>query len=139
MGINESISAAVQRDVPFVGQDESLRSAIVKMADSAESAIIVKNGEDLVGVVTDMDLMSSVVDGDDLDSTPVARFMTACELITKKAAKIPCVQLDEGESIKNALDIMYEAGVHHLLVSGGSDDEVIGMVSAKSLLKIAAS
>lgn len=137
MGFNDSISAAIQKDTPAVGLEDSLRTAVRKMSDAGASAIIVQSGAELVGIVTVMDLMNSVCRNDDLDGTKVTSFMTACELITRVVARVPCIQLDEDESVKNALDIMNEAGVHDLLVSGGPQGKAIGMVSAADLLKIA--
>ncbi len=137
MGLNDTISVAVQKSVPKVGYEDSLRAAIEEMDRSSVSALAVESGGELVGIITEMDLMNSLVQNDDLDASKVNQCMTACDLISSAPSKIsPCIQLDEDESVMNALKVMNEAGVRNLLVSGG-DDKAIGLVSARDLLKIA--
>ncbi|MEJ2031641.1 MAG: CBS domain-containing protein [Deltaproteobacteria bacterium] len=136
--MNEAISSAVQKGGPTVSLDDSLRTAIGKMAEAKATGLVVKSGGQVVGIITTLDLMRSVVNKEDLDETKVSQFMTACELIGAKATKSPCVQVDENESVAMALEVMDQAGVHNLLVSGGSGD-AIGMVSAQELLKLAIS
>lgn len=132
MGLNDEIGGAVHWDTAVVESEDTLRTVIGKFVDSCSSALVVKQGETVLGVVTDIDLMESIVRGDDLDSVKVGRFMTACELITAEGTKSPCAQLDETESVENALKVMSAAGVHNLLVSGTNRT---GMVSIRDLLK----
>jgi len=138
MGFNDAIGAGVQKDAPFVGRSDSLRTVIKKMTDAKVTGLIVKSGTDVVGIITVRDVMNSVANNDDLDDTKVSDFMTACELITDKSIKTPCVQLDEGQNVKDALAIMNEAGVRNLLVTG-DNNKAIGTISALTLLKMAIS
>ena len=134
MGLQDEIKTAVNWQAASVDAEDSLRTVIQKMVDSKVSALVVKSGETVSGVVTDMDLMRCVVEKMDLDEEKATNFMTACELITAEGSKkSPCAQLYESESVENALMIMDAAGVHHLLVSG--DDQKAGMVSIPDLLR----
>lgn len=137
MALHDPIRPAV-RQTPIVRMEDNLLTAAEKMAGNDASAVIVKNGEELVGILTDMDVMDGIVKNGDLHDTMVADYMTACQLITENPTKSPCVQLYEGESVKNALDVMSTAGVHNLLVSC---EMGLGtcMVSIRDLLKIAIS
>lgn len=137
MALHDPIRPAV-RQTPIVRMEDSLLTAAQKMASNDSSALIVKNGEELVGILTDMDVMDSIVKNGGLQDTVVADCMTACQLITENPAKSPCVQLYEGESVKNALDVMSTAGIHNLLVSC---EMGLGtcMVSIRDLLRIAIS
>jgi len=134
MGLNDAIKNVVEWDVPSVDSEDSLREVIRKMG-SCKSSLLVKLNGVVAGIVSDMDVMHSLVEGDDLDQTKVSKFMTACELIKSHATKSPCVQLHEDESVKNALGIMDIAGVHNLVVTGGNDERV-GTVSICDLLKL---
>jgi len=134
MGINDSISAAMRKDTPVVNLDDTMQAAIRKMADGGVTALLVKADNQLVGIVTEMDIMHRLVNGADPSVEKVRNIMTACELITSKPARVPCVQLDESETIKNALAIMHEAGIRNLLIAG-PDGQVKGVVSAGELLK----
>ena len=135
MGLHDPIRPAVKH-TPVVGMNDSLLTAAENMSKHDVSALIVKNGEELVGILTDMDVMDGIVRNHDLNGTTVASCMTACQLITENSAKSPCVQLYEGENVKNALEIMSTAGIHNLLVSC---EMGVGtcMVSIRDLLKIA--
>jgi CBS domain-containing protein len=106
------------------------------MTQHETSALIVKNGEELVGILTDMDVMDGIVRNSGIADLLVSDCMTSCQLINDSPVTSPCVQLYEGENVKNALDVMSTAGVHHLLVSC---EMGIGtcMVSVRDLLKVA--
>ena len=135
---NKTIKEAVKRKFPAVTMDDTLETALKAMAKANASALVVKTGEDLVGVVTISDIMYSLTNEDDLRQTKVSFFMTACEFISNKATNNPCVQLDEDEDVLSAIKVMNEAGVNHLLVSG-SKGEPVGMVSSLEIIKLMAS
>lgn len=133
MGRGDEIRTAVKWAAPSVDLSATLRAALTSMANSGVSALVVKSGAEVVGVVTDMDFMGSIANGDDLDTVTVSTFMSSCEVITDKQIKTPCVQLDETQSVANAIGVMNIAGVHHLLVTG---DQGAGIVSARDLLRL---
>ena len=134
MGLGSEISSAVKWDSPSVDLQVTLRTATTRMVNSGVSAVIVKNGDQVVGVVTDMDLMRCIAKGDDLDTVAVSSFMTCCEVISGKKIKTPCIQLDKTHSVKDAIGVMDLAGVHHLFVAGEKD---AGVISAQDLLRLA--
>ena len=136
MGLADMIGSIVKWDAPSVDLSDSLRAALGKMASSGASAMLVKSGEEVVGVATDMDFMGSIARGDDLDRVTVATFMSSCEIISDREIKTPCIQLDETQSVKNAIGVMDLAGIHHLLVTGKKG---AGVVSARDLLQLAVS
>ena len=135
MGFNNEIINAVDWDAPSVDMEANLRTVIQMMVDNQSSALTVMMGEEVIGVVTDMDILESFSKNDDLDKTKAAEFMTTCELISNKEITSPCAQLDSAESVKNALAVMNSAGVHHLLVSDGEKKKA-GIVSILDLLKL---
>lgn len=138
MGIKTSIRGAIRRKFPAVSHGDTLETAVKVMAQSNVSALVVKQDKELTGIVTITDIMCSISNGDDFLETKVSSFMTVCDFITKKGTKNPCVQLDESEDAITAIQIMYESGVNHLLISG-SKGEPIGMVSSLELIKRLAS
>ena len=138
MGINDSIRGAIRRKFPAVSHGNTLETAVKVMAQANVSALVVKQDDELTGIVTITDIMCSIARGDDLQETKVSSFMTVCDFITKKATNNPCVQLDESEDAITAIQIMYEAGVNHLLISD-RNGEPAGMVSSLELIKRIAS
>lgn len=135
MAKNDLIRQAIKKKLPAVTIDDTLHSAIKTMTDADVSALVVISDGELVGIITEMDLMHGVTEHSDLAAVKVGSLMTACELITSTAANSPCVQLDEEESALNAIRIMNHAGVHHLLVSD-ANGKAVGMVAAKDILKL---
>ena len=138
MSDSKTIRSAVKRKLPAIGIDDTLETAFKTMAQFSTSALVVKVGEKLTGVVTITDIMYSLSNEDDIHETKVSSFMTECEFISNKAIRNPCVQLDEDEDAISAIKVMYEAGVNHLLVSG-SKGEPVGMVSSMEIIKLLAS
>jgi CBS domain-containing protein len=138
MGMNDTISAAIRKEAPAVGLDDTLRTAIQRLTETDSDGLMVSVDGHVAGVITTFDLMRSIVNNADLDQTRVSQFMTACQLIDRRATKTPCVQVDENESVRMALAVMDEAGVHNMLVSG-STGQAMGLVSARDLLRLAIS
>lgn len=135
MSEKKTIRDAIKRKFPVVNIDDNLQTAISKMKRNNVSVLAVKINEDLIGLVTISDIIFSLANGDDLESTPISKFMTKCEFDTRKATRNPCVQLDENEDALTAIKVMYESGVNHLLVSGDSG-EPVGIVSSLEIIKL---
>ena len=135
MSLQSEIKSVVKWQTPAVTVQSSLREVIQEMIHSNTSALVVKSENDVVGVITDMDLLACPSGKCDLDETKVPELMTPCDLITSKPAKNPCVQLGESESVANAIRALSASGTHNLVVSGAGDDKV-GIVSISDLLKL---
>jgi len=133
MGLAAEIKSVVNWDAPSIDIDDSLRKVIHQMVTYKTSALLVKEDNEVVGVVTDIDVMDSI-NSKDLDAIKASEFMSTCELIKEEKTQTPCAQLYESESAQNALKLMSMAGVHHLLVSGEKKE---GLLSVNDLLKLA--
>jgi len=134
MGFKDDVKNAVNWDVPGVAPTDTLRVAMQIMADHRLSALVVRRDGEVAGVVTDMDIVASIGGQEDLDGMQVADIMTGCQLITGKSAKIPCVQLASGHSVKLALDVMKQGGIRNLVVAG-EDDKPVAVFSALDLFR----
>lgn len=134
MGFERSIGDAVRWEVPVVDLQSSLLEVVRQQVANDVSALIVKNDGVVVGMITDMDVLYGIVDEKYLDTTKVSEYLTSCGMITGQSIKSPCAQIDESESVKNALKVLGAAGTHHLLVSG--DKGEAGIVSIRDLLKL---
>ena len=136
MGLQDEIKDAVNWEAPAVGLQSSLREVIQKLVSSNTSGLVVKSDDVVAGLVTEMDLIDSISNKKDLDKTKVTDFLTPCELITgDRTKKSPCAQLDESQSVENAIKVLSASGTHNLLVSGANDKEV-GIASIRDLLKL---
>jgi CBS domain-containing protein len=135
MAEGKTIQQAIQRKFPEININDNLESALKIMTEANVSVLAGKIGEELVGLITVSDVMFSLSNGDDIKETKVSSFMTKCEFNNSKETRNPCIQLDEDEDALAAIKVMYEAGVHHLLVSG-TGGKVTGIVSALELVKL---
>lgn len=130
-----TIKEAIVRKYPDIDREDSLGSAIKMMAANNTSALVVRDGEHLLGIVTISDVMHSLVHEEDLLQTTISSFMTSCDLVSAEGARNPCAQLDEDQDVLSALKVMYEAGVNHLVVSG-ADGESVGVVSSLEIIRL---
>lgn len=119
MAFDDEIKEAVPREAPpTVTTEDTLWQAMRMMAASEMSSLLVRSKEELVGVITDMDILHSLDRKHDPERTQIGQIMTACQLILGKAAANPCVQLDRGQSVQSALEVMARSGMRHLIIAG---------------------
>jgi len=110
------------RDPAIVGPDASVVEAARRMAERQVGAILVLEGDNLLGIFSERDVMTRVVaEGLDPVSTPV-RFVMTTALAT----------IDESASAEQAGRIMDEHKCRHLPVM--REGKVAGMVSMRDLM-----
>ena len=104
--------------------EKSLRDAARQMKDNDCGALPVSNGRELVGMLTDRDIVIYGVAKDyDLDETPVTEIMSP-EVFT-------CYSSD---SIEKAAEIMGEQDVRRLIVLD-MEENVVGILSIADIIK----
>jgi CBS domain-containing protein len=102
----------------------SVRDAARYMTERRVGAVAVLDGDRLVGILSERDIMGRVVAAArDLDQTPVRDVMTR-ELVVAHME----------DSHEDGLRTMKQAGCRHLPVVEG--DRLVGMVSQRDLLQI---
>ncbi len=137
MGNTRRIKDAIVRQYPAIDVEDNLTRAIQLMAENNASALVVVKEHQLLGVVTITDVMFSLAGNNDPAETTIGSFMTSCDLIAEKGTRNPCAQLDVHQDALSAIKVMYEAGVHHLVVSGNKG-EPVGIVSSLEIVKLLA-
>jgi CBS domain-containing protein len=104
---------------------ESLSDAAMRMRENEVGSIAVIEADQLLGIITERDLIQALSDGADLRSTLIEAYMTL-EPFTVGPDE------DSGEVAMQ----MLEHGVRHVPVV--VDGRVLGMVSARDLLMLEA-
>src|SRR3954447_4143944 len=104
---------------------ESLRAAASRMWKQQTGSLLIMDGDDLVGIVTERDLMKAVARGDDLDATPVSAVMTRSVLTVTPET-----------SLHEAARHMATRWIRHLPVV--VDGRLVGMVSQRDLCGVLA-
>jgi CBS domain-containing protein len=120
MKISEVMTEAAATDRP----DDTLRQAAGKMRAQQTGSLVVLDGEDLVGIVTERDVLNAVATDVPLD-TPVSEVMSK-DLITVEPAT----------SLREAARIMTERWIRHLPVLDGG--RLVGIVSQRDLAGVLA-
>jgi CBS domain-containing protein len=104
--------------------DESIGQAARRMWEQQTGSILLIDGEQLLGILTERDVLKAVAEGVDLDS-PVAMIMTT-ELVT----------VDPSTSLRDAARLMADRWIRHLPVLDGG--RLVGVVSQRDLAGVLA-
>lgn len=101
---------------------DTVRVAAQRMRERRIGALLVVEGEQLVGIFTERDALNRVIaEGHDPDTTRLSEVMTANPQ-----------SIAPGTPFRNALHLMYENGYRHVPVV--QDGKPLGMVSARDAL-----
>lgn len=104
--------------------DDDLAAAARKMWDQQTGSLLVLEGQDLMGIITERDVLRAVATGTPLD-TPVSEVMSK-DLIT----------VEPGTSLREAARIMTEKWIRHLPVLEAG--RLVGVVSQRDLAGVLA-
>ncbi len=108
----------------FISADRDLdaRSAASLMRDKNISSLLVTRNAEVVGIVTDTDMVRRLVAvGADPAKTPVEQIMSA-----------PIQTIDENKTLLDANDLMAREHLRHLGVT--RDNKLVGMISVRDLI-----
>lgn len=109
--------------VVFIGPDLTLRQALETMVDNKVGALPVKDGAgDIIGIITERDLMRQVYDHTDLEGSRVGDVMTR---------NIISARRDDG--IGSVMEQMTENRFRHVPIL--EDGKLVGIISIGDLVK----
>ena len=117
------VSELMQREVWQTFPEESLADAAIRMRDHCVGSLAVIDGDELVGILTERDLLWAMADGAAPHATRVSTYLST-----------PAVVVAPDTEVRAAGRLMVKHDVRHLPVVGGS--ELLGMVSARDLLLV---
>ncbi|HJV05259.1 MAG TPA: CBS domain-containing protein [Actinomycetota bacterium] len=120
MRISDVMTEAAVTDRP----DDSVASAARKMREQQTGSLLVTDGEQLVGIITERDVLRVVAEDVPLD-TPISEVMSK-DLVTA----------EPGTSLREAARIMTERWIRHLPVLEGG--RLVGIVSQRDLAGVLA-
>jgi CBS domain-containing protein len=105
-----------------VDRDMDARSAAALMRDRNIGSLFVSRGNEIIGIITDTDMVRRVVAvGLDASKTPVEQIMSA-----------PILSIEENRTLLDANDLMASSHLRHLGVS--RDGKLVGMISVRDLV-----
>jgi CBS domain-containing protein len=115
------LTDVMSTEIIAVSPETEIGDAAHRMVDAETGATVVMSGDDLVGVITERDLLRCFSDGVD-PSTPVEERMTRHVLTAGPSTEIP-----------EAIALMVDGHFRHLPVVN-DDGAVIGLVSMRDLM-----
>ena len=105
--------------------DDTLVEAATKMWKQQTGSLLVMDGEDLVGIVTERDVLKAVASGLKLSDVRVSEVMTK-DLVT----------VTPGTSLREAAKVMADRWIRHLPVLDGG--KLVGVLSQRDLAGVRA-
>lgn len=121
MRVSEIMTNAAVTDRP----EDTLADAARKMWKQQTGSLLVMDGDDLVGIVTERDVLKAVAGGGSLQETHVSEVMSK-DLIT----------VGPGTSLREAAKIMADRWIRHLPVVDGTT--LVGIISQRDLAGVLA-
>ena len=120
--ISDLMTAAAVTDSP----DDTLAEASAKMRSQQTGSLLVMEGERLIGIVTERDVLRTVAEGQDPKSVSLRDVMTT-----------DVVTIGPDTRLKDAAEIMFQKWFRHLPVVT-EDGRVVGIISLRDLLALVA-
>ena len=105
-----------------VERDTDAQTAARIMRDRGIGSLFVTNGKEIVGILTDTDMVRRVVAaGVDTHNTTAEQIMSA-----------PIVTIEEDKTVLDANDLMAKTHIRHLGVTQGG--KLVGMISVRDIV-----
>ncbi len=117
------VSDHMARDLVTVGPGELLGNAATKMVERKVGAALILDGERLIGILSERDVLRAVAAGG-AESAPVAAWMTANP-----------ETIEPDDSLDQAAVLMIHGGFRHLPVVDGG--RAVGILSIRDLVRVA--
>ena len=105
-----------------VERDTDVQTAARLMRDRRISSLFVTNGKEIVGILTDTDMVRRVV----------AAGVDTLTTTTEKIMSAPILTIEEDKTVLDASDQMANTRIRHLGVTQGG--KLVGMISVRDIL-----
>lgn len=117
-----TVAQIMRKDPKRIPYTMSVRDAAKKMRDERIGSLLVEKNGDLVGIITDTDVVRrAVAGGADLNTMTVQDIMTS-----------PIATIEAMRTVQDAHDMMGDLGVRHLGVT--EQGKLVGLISVRDLL-----
>jgi CBS domain-containing protein len=124
--VYQPLSILVHRDILKIGSDASLERGAQVMAGRKVGSLLVTEGGEYVGIVTETDLVRKAM-GYGLDPT---------RIVLGTLMNTPIIDIDINRSLADANSLMASKRIRHLAVT--EKKEIIGIISVRDLIGMVA-
>ena len=117
-----TVGQLMNRALSLIGEEEGIQSAAQQMHDKRIGSLLVKRGDEFVGIVTETDVVQAVAE----QASELAR------LNVKSLMSSPIITVDRKMSPHYARDLMADRKIRHLGVT--ENGQIVGIISVRDLL-----
>jgi CBS domain-containing protein len=116
------LALLMHRDLQEISPKATLRDAAKQMRDKRIGSLLVSEGMERLGIVSETDFVrKALAEGLNPDTTPVEKIMSQ-----------PVIGIDIDKTAKEANDLMATKGVRHLAVT--DKGKIVGIISVRDLV-----
>jgi len=117
-----TVAQIMTKRLKSIGPKTSIVSAATTMRTARVGSLFVKKGKQLIGIVTDTDIVRRAVSTKkNLGKLTVEKIMTT-----------PICSIESNQPVDDAQDMMGDLGVRHLAVTQGGS--IVGVISVRDLV-----
>ncbi|SRR5579884_817429 len=116
------LALLMHRDIQEISPKTTLREAAKQMRDKRIGSLLVSEGMERIGIVSETDFVrKALAEGLNPDTTPVEKIMSQ-----------PVIGIDIDKTAKEANDLMATKGIRHLAVT--DKGKIVGIISVRDLV-----
>lgn len=116
------LALLMHRDIQEISPKVTLRDAAKQMRDKRIGSLLVSEGMERIGIVSETDFVrKALAEGLNPDTTPVEKIMSQ-----------PVISIDIDKTAKEANDLMATKGIRHLAVTDRG--KIVGIISVRDLV-----
>ncbi len=116
------LALLMKREIKGISPEASLREAAQQMRDRSVGSLLVGEGEEKIGIISEGDLVRlGMAAGLDPDKSRVVSIMSS-----------PIISIDIEKTAKDANDLMADKGIRHLVVT--DREKIAGIISMRDLV-----
>ncbi len=123
LSLTQNLKNTAQKIIPCQASMPINKAAEI-MTKSENSAILVKNGKDFAGIVTDHDLRESIISKGAKSDEPVSKIMSS-----------PLISLSKEALSFEAVLLMQDKNISHLPLKN-SEGEIVSIIDSNQMLKL---
>jgi len=118
----QTVKSIMSKEIEKVNIDDSVKDVAKTMATKKIGSVLVEQNGNLIGIITETDIVRKVVGQD----------MSLQDTIASKIMNSPILTVDAEASILDANDTMDKHNIRHLAVS--EEGAIVGVISVRDLI-----
>ena len=120
------LSVLMQTNIEQIADEETILSAAQHMTEKKIGALLVTEGPQMVGIVTERDLIQKVM----------AHNQDPSKVQVRSIMNQPLIDIDINRTVHDASDLMAEKWIRHLPVT--ENNKIVGILSVRDLIRMVA-